>query len=136
MGPLIDPRKGDFESDASSSKNRSMLSIAGSLLAEIGLPKLIIAWLALIGVPFLVLGVMPIIASIWLSTAAVKLSNLTYGVLPLLFVAALAFIGIFGGRRLFRMAERSFLSLNALAVQPVYAVCREVLSQFADRLLP
>ena len=63
--------------------------------------------------------VLPIIASIWISTTAWKLSNLTYGFLPLLFLAALGLVGIFGGRKQFRIAERSFLSLNALAVQPV-----------------
>ena len=93
MPPLIDPRKGDFECDASSSKNRSMLSIAGSLLAEIGIPKLIVAWIALIGLPSLMLGAMPIVASIWVSTTAVKLDSATYGLLPLLFLALLAIVG-------------------------------------------
>ena len=35
---IIDPRRGDVEDDASSTKQRSMLSLAGSLLAEISLP--------------------------------------------------------------------------------------------------
>jgi hypothetical protein len=36
---LIDPRRGDAEDDASSTKQRSLLAIAGSLLAEISLPS-------------------------------------------------------------------------------------------------
>ena len=37
MKPVIDPRGGDVEDDASSTKRRSLLSLAGSLLAEISL---------------------------------------------------------------------------------------------------
>jgi hypothetical protein len=44
MRPTIDPRLGDIEDDASSSKHRSLFSLAGSLLAEISLPKLAVAW--------------------------------------------------------------------------------------------
>ena len=61
----IDPRQGDIEDDASSSKRRSLLSLAGSLLAEISLPKLAVAWMLLIVFPGLMLGVAPIVASIW-----------------------------------------------------------------------
>ena len=118
MQRLIDPRKGDFECDASSTKNRSMLSIAGSLLAEIGIPKLIFAWIALIGLPSLMLGAMPIAASIWISTTAVKLDDLAYGFLPPLFLAMLALIGIFGGRRLFRIADRAFCRSIRLPFNP------------------
>lgn len=53
MRPTIDPRLGDIEDDASSSKRRSLLSLAGSLLAEISLPKLAVAWMLLIVVPCL-----------------------------------------------------------------------------------
>ena len=35
LGLIVDPRHGDIEDDASSTKRRSMLSLAGSLLAEI-----------------------------------------------------------------------------------------------------
>ena len=42
--PLFDPRRGDVEDDASSPKQRSLVAIAGSLLAEISLPKLVFAW--------------------------------------------------------------------------------------------
>ena len=45
MEPIIDPRRGDVEDDASSTERRSLLSLAGSLLVEISLPKLALAWL-------------------------------------------------------------------------------------------
>lgn len=40
---LFDPRRGDAEVDASSPKLRSLLAIAGSLLLECRLPKLVFA---------------------------------------------------------------------------------------------
>lgn len=60
--PLIDPRRGDVEDDVSSPKQRSLLAIAGSLLAEISLPKLIFAWTFSILLPALLLGLAPLIA--------------------------------------------------------------------------
>ena len=45
---IIDPRDGDAEDDASSTKSRSLLAIAGSLLAEISLPKLVLAWIVIL----------------------------------------------------------------------------------------
>ena len=33
---------------------------------------------------------------------------------------------------LFRLAENSFWSLNSLAVQPAYTMCREALRQLAE----
>ena len=136
MWPLIDPRKGDFESDASSSQSRSLWSIAGGMLAEISLPKLIVAWFVLLGLPALLLGAMPIVASIWINATTLTLVELSYGLVPLLLLIALAAAALLGARRAFRLAERSFWSLNALAVQPAYALCREVLSQIAERVLP
>jgi 3',5'-cyclic AMP phosphodiesterase CpdA len=136
MWPQIDPRDGDFETDASSSKSRSLWSIAGGMLAEISLPKLIVAWFVLLGLPALLLGAMPIVAWIWVDATTLTLVDLSYGLVPLLLLIALAATALLGIRRLFRLAERSFWSLNSLAVQPVYALCREVLGQIADRLLP
>src|SRR5262245_125245 len=63
---LIDPRLGDVEDDASSTKKRSMLSIAGSLLAEVSLPKLLVAWALMFAVPGVLFGVAPLVASAWL----------------------------------------------------------------------
>src|SRR5258705_327618 len=65
MTQLIDPRLGDVEDDASSTKRRSLLAMAGSLLAEISLPRLILSWVFLILFPALLLG-LP--ASRWIGT--------------------------------------------------------------------
>ena len=73
--PVIDPRRGDVEDDASSSKRRSLLSLAGSLLAEISLPKLAVAWFLLIVGPGLVLGVAPVVAAIWVSKLSTARSS-------------------------------------------------------------
>jgi 3',5'-cyclic AMP phosphodiesterase CpdA len=136
MTPFIDPRNGDIENDASSSKNRSILSLAGSLVAEISLPKLIVAWFTLIVLPALMLGAIPIAVSMWFNLIVAKFSSLLYGLMPALLLIAFVVVGLIGGRRVFRLAERSFWSLNSLAVQPVYAICRELLNQLGDRLLP
>jgi Calcineurin-like phosphoesterase len=44
--------------------------------------------------------------------------------------------GWIGWRPLLRIAEVNFWSLNALAVQPGYALCREALRHIAERLFP
>jgi predicted MPP superfamily phosphohydrolase len=136
MRPTIDPRRGDIEDDASSTKRRSMLSLAGSLLAEISFPKLLLAGTLLLILPALALGIAPIVVSFWIDTFAVKFSTALAGVWSLLLLLLIVAVGWFGGRQLFRLVESSFWSLNALAVQPVYAMCREALSQLTDKLLP
>jgi hypothetical protein len=45
-------------------------------------------------------------------------------------------VGWFGGKPLWRLVETNFWSLNALAVQPAYALSREALRQLAERFLP
>ena len=135
MKPAIDPRRGDVEDDASSTKRRSLLSLAGSLLAEISLPKLAVAWFVLIVGPGLVLGVAPVVAAIWLSKLSTKLEYPVAGIWPLVILAVMVALGWFGGRTLFRLAENSFWSLNSLAVQPAYTMCREALRQLAERRL-
>ena len=40
---ILDPREGDAEDDVSSPKQKSLLAIAGSLLAEISLTKLLLS---------------------------------------------------------------------------------------------
>ena len=136
MKPVIDPRRGDVEDDASSSKRRSLLSLAGSLLAEISLPKLAVAWFLLIVGPGLVLGVAPVVAAIWLNKLSTRLEYPVAGIWPLVILAVLVAVGWFGGRTLFRLAENSFWSLNSLAVQPAYTMCREALRQLAEGRLP
>lgn len=124
MRPAIDPRRGDIEDDASSSKRRSLLSLAGSLLAEISLPKLAVAFSFLVVVPGLVLGIAPILIAIWFGKLSSKLASALTGFWPALLLAGVIVIGWFGGRPLFRLAENSFWSLNSLLVQPAYTVCR------------
>ena len=48
MKTVVDPRRGDIEDDASSTKRRSLLSLVGSLLGEISLPRLAMAWILLV----------------------------------------------------------------------------------------
>ena len=135
MKPVIDPRRGDVEDDASSTKRRSLLSLAGSLLAEISFPKLILSWTMLFVVPGLLLGLAPLIASAWVTMVSRKIASPLLGIWPVLLLVTLLAIGFFGARALFRMAESNFWSLNSLAVEPVYVVCREGLRHLVERLL-
>ena len=127
MTPDMDPRRGDIEDDASSTKRRSLLSLAGSLLAEISIPKLLTAWVALIVLPSLMLGAAPIVAAIWFHKISDKVATSLLGVWSATLLIGLALLGWFGGRRVLRLAESSFWSLNSLAVQPCYTACREAL---------
>jgi 3',5'-cyclic AMP phosphodiesterase CpdA len=134
MKTVVDPRRGDIEDDASSTKRRSLLSLVGSLLGEISLPRLAMAWILLLAVPGLILGFAPIIASVWISMASRKMMS-PFAVICILLLAVLVAVGWFGGRGLFRLAESSFWSLHSLAVQPGYAACREALRHLAERAL-
>jgi len=135
MKRIIDPRRGDVEDDASSTKRRSLLAIAGTLLAEISLPKLAASWILLIAFPGLLLGTAPLIGSAWLSKVSRTIADLSIGIWPLLAITALAGVGWFGGRRLSRAVEQGFWSLNSMAVQPLYAFTRESLRHLSE-LLP
>jgi len=132
MKPIVDPRKGDIEDDASSTKQRSLLAIAGSLLAEISPVKLIIAWTLLMGLPALAFGLAPVLLSIWVRVASRQAAILYTGVAPVLFLVVLGLVTWFGGRRAFRALESSFWSLNAAAVQPLYGLCRETLRHLTE----
>jgi Calcineurin-like phosphoesterase len=136
LRPAIDPRGGDIEDDASSSKRRSLLSLAGSLLAEISLPKLVVAFTLLVILPGLALGIAPIVAAIWFGKLSSKLASALAGVWPALVLLIVVAVGWFGGRPFLRLAENSFWSLNSLVVQPAYTICREALRQLAEGLLP
>ena len=61
--PLVDPRQGDVEDDASSTIQRSFLAIVGSLFAEISLPKLLFAWTLSIVLPAILLGLAPLLVT-------------------------------------------------------------------------
>src|SRR5262245_36612432 len=136
MLPLIDPRLGDVEDDASSTKRRSLLSLAGSLLAEVSLPKLLLAWTLLIVLPGILLGLTPLVVTGWIATLSSKFADPLRGLWPFLLMAVVLAIGWLGGRPLFRIAEQGFWSLNGVAVQPAYALCRELLRSVAQQLLP
>ncbi|MFA5956376.1 metallophosphoesterase [Hyphomicrobium sp.] len=136
MRPIVDPRHGDVEDDASSTKRRTLISLAGSLLAEISLPKLFAAWAILIVLPALLLGAAPLLASIWISAVSSKAAAIYTGLLAPILFAILIGVGWFGGKPLWRLIETNFWSLNALAVQPAYALSREALRQLAERFLP
>jgi len=86
--PILDPRAGDAEDDASSTKGRSLLGIA------------------------------PLWATIWFTAAASRLAHGIYGITPVILLALLALLGWLGGRRVLRLAEEGFWSLNGLVVQP------------------
>ena len=136
MQPLVDPRHGDVEDDASSTKSNSLLTMAGSLLGEISLAKLIVAWLLLFIVPAVIVGLVPLIAAVWAGKLAGKLTPALIGIVPIALFVAVAALGWLFGRRLFRLAESSFWSLNALVIEPVYTMGREALRHLAERALP
>src|SRR6476646_11637869 len=93
--PLVDPRHGDIEDDAASPGQRSLLAIAGSLLVEISLPKLLFAWTILLLLPAVLLGLAPLLASAWFSKLSQKLAALTGigTVLAWLAIVAVGWIG-------------------------------------------
>jgi hypothetical protein len=128
---LLDPRHGDVEDDAGSPDQRSLLAIAGSLLVEVSLPKLLFAWTILLLLPALLLGLAPLVATVWYSTLSERLVALTEIGAALALVAVVA-LGWIGWRPLFRIAETNFWSLNALAVQPGYAFGREALRHVTE----
>lgn len=136
MTPIIDPRRGDIETDVSSTKSRSMLALAGGLIAEISLPKLIVAWTLLLILPGLLLGLAPIIASEWVRALSGSLAGATIGFWSIVVIGGIAAIGWFGWRTLFRLAETSFWSLNSVVVQPGYAAVREIIRQIAELIFP
>src|SRR5262252_2592204 len=130
--PLVDPRDGDIETDESSPERRSLLAIAGNLLAEVSLPKMAAAVGMLIVVPAVLLGLAPIIATIWARKLSTRPEEI--GAWALFFIIVLLALAWYGGRPLYRVVENSFWSLNALAIQPGYVACRELLLHVARRL--
>ena len=133
-GPILDPRNGDAEDDVSSPKQKSLLAIAGSLLAEISLTKLLLAWIASIVLPAAILGLAPLIVTAWVGGVFSRVLEL-YGFGAALLLLVIVAAGWFGWRPLFRVAEANFWALNALGVQPGYALCREAIRHLAERSL-
>ena len=132
--PIVDPRLGDIEDDASSTKRRSMLSLAGSLLVEISLPKLILAWVLLLVVPGLLLGLAPIAVTSWLGIVTDKLTAAFICIWSAVLFCALIALGWYGWRTLLRLVEKNFWALNSIVVEPGYAAAREILRHFAEKL--
>jgi hypothetical protein len=133
--PILDPRAGDIEDDASSTKRRSMLSLAGSLLVEISLPKLIVAWVLLLVVPGLLLGLAPLVISSWFGMVVNKVASAFIGLWSALLFVVVVAVGWFGWRTLFRMIEKNFWALNSIVVQPGYAAAREILRHLAEKFI-
>ena len=132
--PILDPRLGDMENDHSATKQRSLLAIAGSLLAEISLPKLLFAWATSILMPAVLLGLAPLALTAWIGHASDRLAEAT-GIGAVIAIMAALAVAWIGWRPLFRLAETNFWSLNALAVQPGYALWREALRHLIERTL-
>jgi 3',5'-cyclic AMP phosphodiesterase CpdA len=135
MSPVIDPRLGDVEDDASSTKVRSLFSLLGSLLAEVSFPKLIWSCTVLFIIPGLLLGLTPLVASAWVAMVSRKMVSPLLGIWPVLLLLTVVAIGLFGVRTLLRVAESSFWSLNSLVVEPLYLFCRETLRHLLEKLL-
>jgi 3',5'-cyclic AMP phosphodiesterase CpdA len=134
LEPLVDPRGGDAGDDIASTRRRSLFSIAGTLLIEISLSKLLFAATVLVLLPAVLLGVGPLVVSAWLTTVSTHLLRLTEIGAGLTAFALIALASI-AWRPLLRLAEINFWSLNAMAVQPGYALCREALRHLAERAL-
>ena len=135
--PLIVPHDGDIEDVAASTKQRSMLALFGSLLAEISLPKLVLAWLVLVVVPAILLGLAPVGISLWARTVSTKVLSPVYAIVPTLVLLLL--VGLtWVGRRLLLSDWRnsSFWSLVTSAGRPVavYTLFREGLRHAVYRV--
>ncbi len=135
MRPFIDPHDGDIEDDAASTKQRSLLSLFGSLLAEISLPKLVLVWLALVVIPAILVGLAPIGISLWLDAISTRVLSPAYAIVPTLLLLLLLALTWFGRRPFLRVAESSFWSLQSVVVQPVYALFREGMRHVVSRVL-
>src|SRR5688500_3784649 len=105
--PAVDPRSGDIEDDASSTKRRSLFAITGSLLAEISLPRFLVVSAVLILAPGFLLGLAPLVVSVWLQVISRAARSSVLDIWPILMVLAALLLAWFGGLRLFRLAEQS-----------------------------
>ena len=135
MTPILDPRDGDIEDDALSTRQRSIASLAGSLVVEISPLKLIVAWLLLVGFPAFLLGLAPRVAVIGLGALSSAADYALTGFWSAMTLVAIACLGWFFGARAVRLIETSFWTLNGIFVQPIYALCREGLRHAVERML-
>src|SRR5215469_1828658 len=95
LHPLVDPRWGDVDDDKASPERRSLLSLAGSLLIEISLPKLLFAWTVLLLLPAVLIGSAPLVITAWLAMVSRHVLQLTEigAALTAIVLIALAAIG-------------------------------------------
>src|SRR5262245_13922032 len=135
LGTITDPRWGDAEDDASSTKSRSLIALAGSLLVEISWMKLLVAWLLLLVLPALILGAAPIAALAWVASIGERVRAPLVGMWSLIALGLILAIGWYGGRTLLHLGENAFWALNSAVVEPTYAVTRETLRHVGDELL-
>lgn len=135
MKPIIDPRQGDIEDDVSAIKSRSLLVIAGSLLAEISPIKFFLAFLILIVVPAVTLGLAPLLVTAWLEAFSRGVITPFGGLWSLLILGLILILGAVAWRPLYRIVERGFWSLNSLAVQPGYILGREISRHWVESFL-
>ena len=84
--------------------------------------------------PAAILGLAPLIVTAWVGGVFSRVLEL-YGFGAALLLLAIVAVGWFGWRPLFRVAEANFWALNALGVQPGYALCREAIRHLAERSL-
>ena len=131
---LVDPRDGDIETDASSTESRSLLALAGNLLAEVSLLKMAAAFVSLVVIPAVLIGLVPVIVTIWVRTLSSGRPGVG-GIGGIFIIVVLLTLAWFGGRSLLRVAERSFWSLNAMAIQPGYVTWREALLHVSGRVI-
>ena len=129
MTPVIDPRSGDVEDDASSTKTgRCWLSPAAcwprSACRDCSSFRRLSSFSGISPRA----GLAPLVASAWLQVMSQAVRSSVLDIWPILIFLAALLVGLFGGVRLFRLAEQSFWSLNAIVIQPVYVVLREVVA--------
>ena len=130
---LLDPRRGDIEDDTSSPKSRSLLAIAGTLLAEVSIPKLLFAWTISLLLPAVLLGLAPLVATAWFASLSSRILYLAEIGTALVLLVVVG-IGFFAWRPLLRIAEENFWSLHALLVLPTYMLGSEAIRHLIERL--
>jgi hypothetical protein len=133
---FTDPRDGDLEDDASSTVSKTLLRHAASMLVEISLPKLALAFAALVVLPALAVGAAPVALAWYVRTVADKIAvgfHLSFGLLVL---AAALFVAWRWGLRIARFVEQSFWGLGATLVQPLYTGIRELIGRAIEALAP
>ena len=130
---LFDPRQGDAEDDRFKPQAEIVARDRGQLARRNQSAEACIGIDISILLPAILLGSAPLVTTIWFAKASRSVAELT-GLGTALMLAAVVGLGWIGWRPLWRIAEVNFWSLNALAVQPGYAFCREALRYLGERV--